>query len=595
MEPISKWGLAPNSSPEEAIRSFWIVNTEPRPSLANLAVALAAGIAMLTFAGALTDPTAGADTHYLAIWSTAVLVALAALALPPALDLAGAAVLVTFVVWAVPAGPLRGAIVGVLLTIALCAITLRYFEKTEGNLGWAWAIPSAMAVQYLCRAERLLDPGLNAPTLITLLVLPIAVGTVFLAMQKREGTLPALLAVMTGALLVPGWSVSVTLSLLALLVSVLFRDRLVPRWFSFAAAILVILAADAWNPSLGFLLLLIVLAKAVPASWMTGTAALIASALLCLFLPSVREWSEVARLMALGPILLPALVLPSDTRRANSIQAFVLAILALRTVAGPAALAAPLALGALSLRSKAVAAQLQLLWSGVLLALVAILGGYPWLRSPALEDALALFGVEVSWRFAVIVVVILWVFTFLCAAVAESRRRFECRPVLSGGLVLVIAAWAALPPAAEKPFSDRTQVLSSTQTEKGIDLDSGWSTSTVVVDSYLDNSHELPTGTPVARLTLVASSGEHRSWWLRSGVETGEWAARRSDVASLTGFIAPSHWMALVPAAGSFFAQRYRAEWELDTPLDIVRLELERAENLPDKVTLAIFHLELRH
>ena len=101
---------------------------------------------------------------------------------------------------------------------------------------------------------------------------------------------------MTVALLVPGWSVSITLSLLALLVGVLFRDRLVPRWFAFASAILVVLAADAWHPSLGWLLLLIIMAKAVPASWMTGTGALIATAVLCIFLPAVREWSEGALL-----------------------------------------------------------------------------------------------------------------------------------------------------------------------------------------------------------------------------------------------------------------------------------------------------------
>ena len=47
----------------EAIRSRRTVNADTRPSLANLAVALAAGLAMLTYAGALTDPTAAAEAH----------------------------------------------------------------------------------------------------------------------------------------------------------------------------------------------------------------------------------------------------------------------------------------------------------------------------------------------------------------------------------------------------------------------------------------------------------------------------------------------------------------------------------------------------
>lgn len=570
------------------------MNAHPRPSLANLAVALAAGIAMLTYAGALTDPTASAETHFLALWSTAVLIALAGLALPPALDLAGSAALVTLVVWAVPFGPVRGATVGLVLTVALAVVTLRYLEKTGGDLNWGWAIPTAMALQYLCRAERFLAIDLDAPTLISLVLLPLIVSAVFMALQRREGTLPALLAAATVALLVPGWSVSVTLSLLALVVGVLFRDRLTPRWVAVALAILVILAADSWHPSLGWLLLLVILAKAVPANWLSGVGAIIATTLLCIFLPAVREWSEVTRLMALGPILLPALVLPSDTRRANSIQAFVLAILALRTIGGPAALAAPLALGALSLRSKAVAAHLQVFWSGVLLAVVAILGGYPWLRSPALEDALALFGVQIGWPHAVAVAAVLWASSFLCAAMTDRHRRLECRPFLMGGLVLVVLAWMALPPAAERPFGDRIQVLNSAHSSIAVDLDTAWSTSSVVIDSYLDNSPDLPRGTPVGRLTVVTVDGEQRSWLLRVGVETSEWAARRPDVASLAGFSAPAHWLALVPAGGEFFAQRYRAEWELDATADIARVKLERLDGLSSEVSLAVFHLELR-
>ncbi len=387
----------------EAIRSGDTVSVDYRPSLANLAVALAAGIAMFTYAGALANPAAAAETYYLALWSSLVLVTLAGLALPPALDLAGAAVLVTLVVWVVPHGPTRGAAVGLLLTIAVAAVALRYLEKTGGQLRWGWAVPTAMALQYLCRADRVLGLRLEPPILISFIVLPVTVAAVFMALQKREGTLPALVAVVTAALLVPGWSVTVTLSLLALLAGHLFRDRLTPRWLAIALAIVVVLLAGSWQPSLGWLLLSVILAKALPATWRTGAAAILTTLVLCIYLPEVRDWSEVTRLMALGPILLPALLLPSNTRRANSIQAFVLAVLALRTVGGPAALAAPLALGALSLRTRAVAANLQILWSGVLLAGAALLAGYPWLRSPALEDSLALFGIQIAWPYAIAV------------------------------------------------------------------------------------------------------------------------------------------------------------------------------------------------
>jgi len=578
----------------EAIRSAGTVSVDHRPSLANFAVALAAGIAMFTFAGGLASPAAAAETHYLALWSCLVLVALAGLALPPALDLAGAAILTTLVMWVVPHGPTRGAAVGLLLTIAVAVVALRYLEKTGGQLTWGWAVPTALAIQYLCRADRLLSLSLEPTTLISFIVLPVTVGAVFMALQKREGTLPALVAATTAALLVPGWSVSVTLSLLALLAGVLFRDRLTPRWLAVALAIVIVLAADSWQPSLGWLLLLVILAKALPPNWLTGTTAILATLVLCIFLPDVRDWSEVTRLMALGPILLPALLLPNEGRRANSIEAFVLAVLALRTVDGPTALAAPLALGALSLRTRAVAAGLQMLWSGALLAGAVLLAGYPWLRSPALEDSLGLLGVQVTWPHAIGVAAVLWLMTFLCAAMEDSSFVVRCRPAIVGGLVLLLLAFFALPPSAEVPLAGRTQVLDASHSESAFALEPGVFTRSVILDSYLENSASLPPGTPVGRVILTDKEGEHHSWLLRAGMDTGEWAARRPDVAALPGFRAPTPWLSWVTASRDVFAQRYRAHWRLEGRFEITRLELQRVDDLPTEVALAIFHLELR-
>ena len=571
------------------------MSIDHRPTLANLSVALAAGLAMFTYAGGLANPVAAAETFYLALWATLVLVALAGLAMPPALDLAGTAVLVTLVVWVVPHGPTRGTAVGLLLTVAVAVVAMRHLERTDGELTWGWAVPSAMALQFLCRADRFLALSLDPPTLISLVVLPITVAVTFVALQKREGALPAVVAVTTAGLLAPGWSVTVTLSFLALLVGVLFRDRLTPRWLAVTLAILVVLAADSWKPSLGWLLLLVILAKSLPAGWLTGFAAILATAALCILLPEARDWSEVIRLMALGPILLPALVLPSDGRRSNSIQAFVLAILALRTVGGPAALAAPLALGALSLRTRAVAAGLQVLWSGVLLAGAALLAGYPWLRSPALDDSLGLFGIEIGWPYAMGVVVGMWLLTFLCAAVVDSSVVTRCRPTVIGGLALALLVFVALPPAADKPLTDRIHALNATNSEMIIELEQAVPMSSLVLDSYLENSASLPVGTPVGRVIAVDGQGERRSWLLRAGLETGEWAARRPDVAAIPGFQAPKPWLSWVTAGRDVFAQRYRADWQLDGEIEVTRLELERVEDLPAEVVLAIFHLELRH
>jgi hypothetical protein len=341
-------------------------------------------------------------------------------------------------------------------------------------------------------------------------------------------------------------------------------------------------------------LLSVILAKALPASWITGAAAILATLVLCIFLPEVRDWSEVIRLMALGPILLPALLLPSDSRRANSIQAFVLAVLALRTVGGPAALAAPLALGALSLRTRAVAANLQTLWSGTLLAVAALLAGYPWLRSPALEDSLALLGIQIEWPYAIGVAAVLWLMTFLCAALVDGSFVLKCRPAIVGGVVLALLAFFALPPAAERPLADGVHVLDADQSEKALDLNAVVPTQSMVIDSYLENSASLATGTPVGRVTLTDSEGGRHNWLLRAGLDTGEWAARRPDVAGLPAFQAPAPWLSWVTADRRLFAQRYRASWSLDSTVDVVHLEVQRVEDLPPEVALAIFHLELR-
>ena len=562
--------------------------------MANIAVALAAGLALFAYAGGLADPAAAADTHYLALWATAVLLALAGLAVPPAFDLAGASVLVTTVVWVLPHGPLRGAAVGLLLTLTFAFIEIRHIDRAAGRLTWSWAIASALALQFLCRPERFLDLGSEPRALIGLVALPLLIAVAYQILQDREGFLPALLAVMTSALLVPGWSVTVALGLAAVATGIFWRDRVFKRWTIIALAALIVVAGDMWQPSLAWLLLFTMVAKAIPASWKTGLTAVAATSILLLFLPGAREWSEVIRIMALGPILLPALLLPSDSRKAASIQAFVLAVLALRTVDGPAALAAPLALAALSLRASAVAAQIQLVWTGALLGAVTLLGGYPWLRSPALEDALELFCVEISWAYAVPVVGVVWFLTFSCAALAGRSERLRCRPVLLGGLTLALLALIGLPPSAQRPFGDRIQVVNAAQTRIDAPIESPRKTRSVVVDTYLENSATLPVGTPTGRIVLTDTNGERRSWVLRAGIETGEWAARREDVANLPGFQAPPHWLAWVTPDGQLLAQRYRSEWKLAEPLVVSRVEIERVADVPDDVSLAVFHLELR-
>jgi hypothetical protein len=113
----------------------------------------------------------------------------------------------------------------------------------------------------------------------------------------------------------------------------------------------------------------------------------------------------------------------------------------------------------------------------------------------------------------------------------------------------------------------------------------------VVVESNLANGAGLASGTPVAVLQLRNLAGRTVGWTLKAGEHTGEWAARRPDVARL-GALAPPAWISWV--AGDFFAQRYRSRWQLESPDRFVRLRIERAASAPPDLALALYQLEVR-
>jgi hypothetical protein len=110
----------------------------------------------------------------------------------------------------------------------------------------------------------------------------------------------------------------------------------------------------------------------------------------------------------------------------------------------------------------------------------------------------------------------------------------------------------------------------------------------VVVISNLANAAALPAGAAVVMVEAQASDGGISRWTLRNGRETGEWAARRPDVAAP----APRAWQSAVE--GEFFAQRYRAVWRLGAAREISRLRLVREPGLPRETVVAIFALEVR-
>jgi hypothetical protein len=115
----------------------------------------------------------------------------------------------------------------------------------------------------------------------------------------------------------------------------------------------------------------------------------------------------------------------------------------------------------------------------------------------------------------------------------------------------------------------------------------------VVLDSALANGAGLEPGTPVATVQLERPGAPTREWTLRAGEGTGEWAARRPDVQAAARLQSPPAWFSWVAADG-FFAQRYRALWQVENPGPFARLRVERLPGLAPDVTLALHQVEVR-
>ncbi|HSF41159.1 MAG TPA: hypothetical protein VLT87_15285, partial [Thermoanaerobaculia bacterium] len=226
----------------------------------------------------------------------------------------------------------------------------------------------------------------------------------------------------------------------------------------------------------------------------------------------------------------------------------------------------------------------QRVWTGAVLGGTALLASYPWLREEPLAEALSLTGLAPGWTLAAGILM-----AYLVLAGAGLRMPSLASAGLAGAAVLLTLG-AGLPPAGTPLLPPEMPVV----------LEAGkpaWETvldpekvESVVVESSLGNGAALAPGTPVAILHLQ-NPGGGSVWTLRAGDDTGEWAARRPDVAR-TRSRAPSPWVSWV--AGDFFAQRYRSRWTLPRPERFARLRIERAPGLPPEVVLALHQLEVR-
>ena len=206
-----------------------MTSAEHRLPLANFAIALAAGLAMVSYGANLVDVSAAAETLYLGVWATVILVAIAGLASD--LEVGVAAVLSTLIIWAVPSGPARGAALGLVLVLALFLTLARRLARDSEHLSWQTAVAGAVGFQALCRADRFLQiDQLDPRTLVSIVILPVIAAVALIFLQRNHPARSVVLAAMVAVLLVPGFSVAVTLALVALALGTLWRDHAEPAW-----------------------------------------------------------------------------------------------------------------------------------------------------------------------------------------------------------------------------------------------------------------------------------------------------------------------------------------------------------------------------
>jgi hypothetical protein len=544
-----------------------------------MVVPLAAWAAMVAYAAREADPAALAEGRFLALVAASVLLAAAALAPAPAWEPGLGAVLATTIVWALPAGPGRGAALGLLLAAVLALAAARRLARELPGLPFEAAVPLAFGVQILLRGDLLFAPDLGLRTLVALLALPVAGAAAVAVLAQRHGGGRALVAAGTALLLAPGWNVAVTLALVALAAGDLLGRPALAKPVR-AAALLVLLAPIAWQPGPGLAAAAAGLALAWPRLALGLSLPLAAALWLAWPQPVDVRFEQIFWI----PLLLPA-VLVEDRERIWILPTAVLLAAATPPIPDASPLAAALGLAALAQRGEGWAAVPQRTWTGALVFGACLLASYPWLRGEVLVAVLGIFGLAPGRVGAVIVAGVWLVIAGLSASRGEGWR---AGAVLTS-LVLFLAVLLHIPPAGRPLLPAGSVVLDAAHPvwETGISGEIGG----VVLESSLSNGSALAAGTPVAVARLRGPDGADRVWTVRAGVETGEWAARRPDVEQSSRLRSPASWISFV--AGDFFGQRYRAGWRLSEAGRFARLRIERSPGLPADLVFALHQVEV--
>jgi hypothetical protein len=583
------------------------VPASPRSEILRILAPLAALAAMASFAAREADPAGAAESAYLAVLAVAALLPAGFLAPWPAWEVGIGSALATAVVWALPPGPGRGAAMMALLVAVLAVAAGRALfssssavlspspcegggrgrERGPGGEG-SILIPLALGAQVLLRGDLLFAPPPLFRLTVALIVLPAVAGLALAVLARRHGMALALIAGGTAAVLAPGFNVASTVGLVALAAgSLLGWEGAGP--VVKGAAWIALLAPIAWAPAPGAVAAVCGLALWRPRIAL-GLGVVVAAGVAWYFHEPIPG---IARQAVWLFLLVPAAILPGRERIATLLVAALLAGV-VPPIPGAATLAAPLALAALALRRDAAFFIPQGIWTGAMVGGTALLAGYPWLRGEPMPTYLSLFGLAPGPLLAAVLLCVV----LALAGLGVWMGRGWGEPLRSARLAGLAAACLVLGLLAGLPDSG-TALLAP---ELPVVLDAGhpfWEApvsgkrpvGSVVVESSLSNGAGLAPGTPVAIVHLRSSGRLKADWVLRAGEGTGEWAAKRPDVAR-AGVKAPGPWVSWV--AGGFMGQRYRSRWTLERPEIASSLRIERAPGVPPDLAVAVYQMEIR-
>lgn len=556
-------------------------------SAIRLFLPLSVGASMLIVAWLEEDPQAAAETAYLSVLATGVLLATAQVQRRIGTAFGFLAVLVASTVWALPGTPDRSAALCALLVAGLTAAGLSR-QRTEGPSRRSATVGLFLAGQLLFRSQEILEASLLES--LDLLGWAVLAALATMVLETVWGRPSAAVAAIVAALLGSGFEATNALGLACLACSHFVFDPGRSRLARSGAAAFFILPM-ALDLGSGSLLVLCGLVGGGPV-----ILRIAAPALALLIGWSARALGPMAalRAMAIVPILLPVPILEAARGRVLGLAALAIGFAAALTSNHTVALATPAALLALSTLGKRDSpSSLQPSWAGALLVGSLLLASPPWLRPRPLEGTLDLLGLAPGWLAAILV---LAAFGSLLLYARLLDKKLSARwpsPQSLAGVVVAVALLASIPIDSRLLIDRRPVVLdrhSSTWVRK---LQEPTTVRAIVIDSFCANSISAPNGTAFALLRLRVN-GEIVELPIRVGIESGEWAAARTDVRQIPGFVAPPAFLSWVDASGTFFGQRYRAVWRFPHPLEVEEIEVRIAADAPENAAITLFRLEIR-